>query len=92
MSRPPNRPSLLEDLLLLPEAEQLRVLSSAGPIERTVLAVVEEAGVFNPGGVRFALAARRFIPGNKHLNFILTIMLTGQILHKQFIAGPVARR
>ena len=44
MSRPPNRPSLLEDLLLLPESEQLRVLSSAGPIDRAVLAVVEEAG------------------------------------------------
>ena len=44
MSRPPNQSSLLDDLLLLPEPEQLRVLSSAGPIERTVLAVVDEAG------------------------------------------------
>ncbi len=89
---PPQITKRRKQAFLLPPARFSSPLGRELIREYLNPAVVEEAGVFNPGGVRFALAARRFIPGNKHLNFILTIMLTGQILHKQFIAAPVARR
>ena len=89
---PPQITKRRKQAFLLPPARFSSPLGQELIREYLNPAVVEEAGVFNPGGVRFALAARRFIPGNKHLNFILTIMLTGQMLHKQFIAGPVAHK
>jgi asparagine synthase (glutamine-hydrolysing) len=89
---PPQITRRRKQAFLLPPARFSSPLGKELLREYLNPAVVEEAGVFKPVSVRFALAVRPFMPGNKNLNFILGIMLTAQILHKQFIAGPVARK
>jgi asparagine synthase (glutamine-hydrolysing) len=48
-------------------------------------AAVREAGVWNPRVIRTLLFARRFAPRNRMINLALTITLTAQILHDQFV-------
>lgn len=46
---------------------------------------IRDAGIWDPLKVAGLLAARRVMPGNRIINLVLTIILTAQILHAQFV-------
>lgn len=48
---------------------------------------VREAGIWQPWKISALLAARRIMPRSRLVNLVLTVVLTAQILHDQFILG-----
>lgn len=48
-------------------------------------AAVKEAGIWDPKKILALRAARRVLPRNRIINLILTVAITAQILHDQFI-------
>ena len=62
-----------------------------GPAGRALLghylspAAVRQAGIWSPTKIALLRAARRLMPGHRHVNIALTVALTAQILHEQFV-------
>lgn len=59
--------------------------------EHLSAAAVRDAGVWDPKKIALLKLARRIAPRNKIINLILTVVMTTQLLHHQFIKQSAGR-